>query len=68
MNDEYYIHDNDFYQTFSYQILSEFELNKYEKIVKDVIHTAGYKLFGKVVVDTFANNESIVTESSVSQA
>ena len=68
LNDEYYIHDNDFYQTFSYQILSEFELNKYEKIVKDVIHTAGYKLFGKVVVDTFANNESIVSESSVSQA
>ena len=68
LNENYFIHDNDFYQTFSYQILSEFELNKYEKVVKDVIHTAGYKLFGKVVVDSFANNESSAIESSVVQA
>lgn len=63
-----FIHDNDFYQTYSYQVLSEFELNRYEKVLKEVIHTAGYKLFGKVQVDTFDNNSISVTESSVSQA
>lgn len=68
LNEEYYIHDNNFYQTFSYQVLSEFELNRYEKVLKQIIHTAGYKLFGKVVSDSFANNEVSLEFSDVSQA
>lgn len=68
LNEDYFIHDNDFYQTFSYQVLSEFELNKYEKALKDVIHTTGYKLFGRVVVDSFNNTEISIANSSVTQA
>jgi len=63
-----FIHDNDFYQTYSYQVLSELELNRYEKVLKEVIHTAGYKLFGKVQIDTYDNTSVSITESSVSQA
>ena len=63
-----FIHDNDFYQTYSYQVLSEFELNRYEKVLKEVLHTAGYKLFGKVQIDTYDNTSISITESSVSQS
>jgi len=48
--------------------LSEFELNKYERILKEVVHTAGYKLFGRPVVDTFNNVAISVANSAVSQA
>ena len=68
LSDEYHLHDNDFYQTFSYQVLSEFELNKYEKLLKEVVHTAGYKLFGKAVIDSFSNTSISAANTSVSQA
>jgi hypothetical protein len=68
LSDEYHLHDNDFYQTFSYQVLSEFELNKYEKLLKEVIHTSGYKLFGKAVIDSFNNTSISAANTSVSQA
>ena len=41
LGEEFFVHDNHFFQQFSYEVLSEFELNKYERILKEVIHTAG---------------------------
>ena len=68
LSDEYHLNDNDFYHTFSYQVLSEFELNKYEKLLKEVIHTSGYKLFGRAVIDSFNNTSISAANTSVSQA
>lgn len=68
LNEDSFIHDNDFYQTYSYQVLSEYELNRYEKNLKQILHTAGFKLFGKVQVDTYNNNAITIAESDVSQA
>ena len=68
LNSDYFIHDNDFYQTFSYQVLSEFELNRYEKALKQVVHTAGYKLFGKVAVDSYNNTTIAIATTTVTQA
>lgn len=68
LGEKFSIHDNSFFQQFSYEVLSEFELNKYERILKEVVHTAGYKLFGRPVVDTFNNVAISVANSAVSQA
>ena len=68
LGEEFFLHDNHFFQQFSYEVLSEFELNKYERILKEVIHTAGYKLFGRPVVESFNNTAISVANSAVSQA
>ena len=71
LNDEVSrVHDNHYYQAFSYQVDSEFSLDKYEKILKDVIHTSGYKLFGKSVITPFvsSNTQLISTSTTVIQS
>lgn len=65
---ENFIHDNDFYQAYSYQVLSEFSIDKYEKLLKDVIHTAGFKLFGKVVLTPYVTGDPEISESSITQS
>ena len=68
LGEKYFIPDNDFYQQFSYQVLSEFELNKYEKILKEVTHTAGYKLFGKAQLEMWQNVATTIANSNITQA
>jgi len=68
LGEKYFIPDNDFYQQFSYQVLSEFELNKYKTALKDVVHTAGYKLFGKAQIETYNSKAISMANTSVTQA
>lgn len=42
------IHDNDYYQEFSYEVVTGKSLDKYEDLLKNIVHVAGTKLFGKV--------------------
>jgi hypothetical protein len=41
------VQDSDYYQEYSYVIKSVVDQPKYEKVVKDTVHLAGSKLFGK---------------------
>jgi hypothetical protein len=41
------IQDSDYYQDYSYEIRSKLGINNYEKVLKDVVHVAGTKLFGE---------------------
>lgn len=60
------IRDNDFYQEFSYQVLSGQSLNRYEQILKDTLHVAGTKMFGGVVYESEVSGAAKV-ESLVDQ-
>lgn len=61
LNSEKKIHDNKYYQEYSYEVLSELSLNRYETILKKVFHVAGTELFGSVVkVATIDMNSNIV--------
>lgn len=51
LNADKYIHDNDYYQTHSYEIQAGISINKYKDIVKTILHTSGTKLFGKVIIE-----------------
>ena len=42
-----YIHDGNYYQEFSYEILSSLSLNRYRDYALELVHPAGQKLFGK---------------------
>lgn len=45
-----YIHDSDYYQDYSYEIQTASSLDRYSEVLKRVMHVAGTKLFGKVVI------------------
>lgn len=52
LNSDKYIHDNDYYQEFSYEIRSPLSIDQYADMVKSVIHLAGTKMFGKTIIQT----------------
>ena len=45
-----YIHDGDFYQEYSYEILSKIGFEKYADMFKKVLHVAGTKFFGSALI------------------
>lgn len=50
------IHDNKYYQEYSYDIQTGISLNRYRNIVEKVLHVAGTALFGTVVKVSNINN------------
>ena len=51
-NDLQRLHDNDYYQRFSYSIRGEIELDKWKETVDSLDHTAGYKNFSDLQIIT----------------
>lgn len=50
LSDVKYIHDGDYYQEYSYEILSKLPFDRYAEIFKKVMHTAGTRVFGSIVL------------------
>jgi len=59
------IHDGDYYQEYSYDIMSRLPIDKYADMFKKVMHTAGTRFFGTVVIDTVSNASVKIANSSV---
>lgn len=58
------IFDGDYYQDFSYEVQTKVPFNQYVDILKSVMHVAGTKMFGKVVMTSNLNsNVEIATHS-----
>lgn len=64
------IQDSNFYQTFSYNILSDIQNKKYIPIIKKSVHPAGFKVFGSFesrpqlhlnLKNTIANKDGVVS-------
>ena len=68
LNEDKYIHDNDFYQEYSYQVRTIIPFDKYKQQIKDVVHLAGSRVFGMVEATSTADMQLAVANSSVSQA
>lgn len=49
------LHDNDYYQDYSYEVQTKIPFVKYADILKQVVHIAGTKPFGKVVALSYAS-------------
>lgn len=43
---EKFLHDNSYYQEYSYEVQAGLSFDKYEQIVRDVVHVSGTELFG----------------------
>lgn len=50
-----YIQDSDYYQEFSYEIQTAVTLDKYAGMLKNILHIAGTKPFGKFLLETVSN-------------
>lgn len=59
------VHDNDRYQTHSYVIQSSLSMDKYESVVKNLLHVAGTRMFGDVNKQTTGNVAPTIQTSSV---
>lgn len=46
------IHDSDYYQYFSYSLKSEIEIDKWDDAVSNLNHTAGFKKFSDLLVES----------------
>lgn len=51
ISEDMYIHDGDYYQEYSYEILSKMSFDKYADMFKKVMHVAGTKFFGSALVE-----------------
>ena len=59
-----YIQDSDYYQEFSYEIVSKNSLSRYRDIALNLIHPAGQKLFGKYRSVSDTNVQTTVMDPS----
>lgn len=46
------LHDGDYYQEYSYEVLSRIPLDRYSDMFKKVMHTAGTRFFGAVLLES----------------
>jgi hypothetical protein len=51
------LHDNNYYQDFSYEVSTRIPFDQYIDVLKEVTHVAGTKAFGRVVTISAANVE-----------
>lgn len=63
LSEDKYIFDGDYYQEYSYEVISSISFDKYSDVFKKVMHVAGTKVFGSVVLQS----ESEVKLSAVDE-
>jgi hypothetical protein len=64
LNDTKYIQDGEYYQSYSYEIQTSIPIEKYFDTLKEVLHIAGKKMYGRVV-QTIDGDFSITSNSSI---
>lgn len=67
LSEDMYIHDGDYYQEYSYEILSKISVDRYADMFKKVMHTAGTKFFGSALIVEEANVIGALSAIATSQ-
>jgi hypothetical protein len=67
LSDDIYVHDNDYYQEYSYEILSKISVDRYSDMFKKVMHVAGTKFFGSALIVEEANAALALSSISTAQ-
>ena len=62
------VHDSDFYQEYSYEVLSQIPLDRYAEMFKKVMHVAGTRFFGGVLLETEIQSTVQYADSSITYA
>lgn len=67
LSEDMYIHDGDYYQEYSYEVLSKISVDRYSDMFRKVMHMAGTKFFGSALIVDEANVAATLTQISTSQ-
>jgi hypothetical protein len=67
LSDDIYVHDGDYYQEYSYEILSKISVDRYSDMFKKVMHMAGTKFFGSALIVEEANAALALSSISTGQ-
>lgn len=59
------LQDGDYYQEYSYDIISRIPFNLYSEMFKKVMHTAGTKFFGNLLIDTVNSNKVNMANTAI---
>jgi hypothetical protein len=59
------LHDNDYYQEYSYEVITKIPFDQYIDVLKQVMHVAGTKVFGKVEATSVVNTDATIINSIV---
>jgi len=57
ISDDKKLIDSNYYQEYSYEVRSKVPFSKYSEILNKLVHVAGTRMFGKVIVNSFANSQ-----------
>lgn len=57
------LHDNDYYQEYSYEVITKIPFDTYIDVLKKLMHVAGTKAFGKVDATSVVNSNMTVINS-----
>ena len=68
LSDQKKLFDGLYYQDYSYEVRSSVLLNKYEDMLRQLLHVAGTKYYGALVFDTYGNNKIMIAHSSVTSS
>jgi hypothetical protein len=61
-----HIQDSFYYQQYSYEVRSSKPLEEYATILKNMVHVAGTKMFGKTLINPLVDATVAVTSTSIS--
>jgi len=64
LDDVNYIHDGEYYQEYSYEVQSNKPLDTYYNVLKQLLHVAGTKMFGRVVTSSTSIIGTDIVQSS----
>lgn len=59
LSQDKYLFDGEYYQEYSYEIISKLPFEKYSDIFKQVMHTAGTEVFGSVSLDSIGTVNAV---------
>jgi len=55
------ISDNDYYQYFSYSLKSKVDYDDWDEVTNNLVHTAGFKKFGDLIIESSSNQVGLST-------
>jgi len=65
LNDSMFLQDGDYYQNYSYEVRTSIPLETYSELLKELLHIAGKKYFGRLTTLPVANVQLLVNSTVI---
>lgn len=65
LSSDKYLHDGRYYQEYSYEVRSSIALNKYSRMLREIVHVAGTQFFGAYIKKSIANSQLSISNTTI---